>query len=79
MLPNGSLFMSESYLERLLELGGLEALAFALLHELGHLVKRHGVRNLTDTYPFGDLRKQYFMFENQYIGFDALFMDYYTN
>ena len=74
--------MSESFLTRLLSLEkdeGLEALTFVLLHEIGHIAKKHNLRNLTDTYKWGDLRKQYFMFENQYIGFDALFMDYYTN
>jgi hypothetical protein len=25
------------------------------------------------------LKKQFFLFENQYTGFDALFIDYYTN
>ncbi len=67
MLSNGSLFMSESFLTRLLNLDGedgLEALTFVLLHEIGHIAKKHNLRNLADTYKWGDLRKQYFMFEN---------------
>ena len=28
---------------------------------------------------YGDLKKQLFLFDNGYIGFDALFIDYYTN
>jgi hypothetical protein len=53
MLSNGSLFMSESFLTRLLSLDGedgLEALTFVLLHEIGHISKKHNLRNLTDTY-----------------------------
>jgi hypothetical protein len=60
MLSNGSLFMSESFLTRLLTLDGedgLEALTFVLLHEIGHIAKKHNLRNLTDTYKWGDLRK----------------------
>ncbi len=60
MLSNGSLFMSESFLTRLLSLNGedgLEALTFVLLHEIGHIAKKHNLRNLTDTYKWGDLRK----------------------
>ena len=44
MLSNGSLFMSESFLTRLLSLEkdeGLEALTFVLLHEIGHIVLSH--------------------------------------
>jgi hypothetical protein len=40
-------------------------------------VKKHN--NLRETHRYGDLRRQYVMFENQYIGFDALFTDYFTN
>jgi hypothetical protein len=69
MLPNGSLFMTESFLNNLLNISknsdqGIEALTFILLHEIGHIAKKHNLRNLTDTYPWGDLRRQYFMFEN---------------
>jgi predicted Zn-dependent protease len=52
--------MSESFLTRLLTLDGedgLEALTFVLLHEIGHIAKKHNLRNLTDTYKWGDLRK----------------------
>ena len=43
ILPNGSLFMSECLLEQLLKMdkGGLEALAFIIVHELSHIVKGH--------------------------------------
>lgn len=77
ILPNGALYLSESLLSRLLEQAGVEGLGFALLHELAHIVKKHS--NLGETHKYGDLRRQYFMFENQYIGFDALFTDYFTN
>lgn len=66
-MPNGALFMTESFITKLLQLEGevgLEALTFVLLHEIGHIAKKHNLRNLTDTYKWGDLRKQYFMFEN---------------
>jgi len=71
--------MSESLLESLLSSAGLEALAFAILHELAHVAKRHIRSNLAQTHRLGDLRRQLFLFDNQYIGFDALFQDYYTN
>ncbi|TNV72674.1 hypothetical protein FGO68_gene8956 [Halteria grandinella] len=79
ILPNGTLVMSESLLEALLSTCGLEALAFAILHEVAHLSKKHTRQNLRETHRLGDLRRQLFLFENQYIGFDALFEDYYTN
>jgi len=79
ILPNGALFMSECLLEDILKAGGLEGLAFVLLHELAHLIKSHLRHNLIETNKFGDLRRQLFMFNNQYTGFDALFVDYFTN
>ena len=63
----------------MLETGGMEALAFLILHEVAHVVKGHTRRNLGETHRYGDLRKQLFFFENQYIGFDALMIEYYTN
>ena len=42
-------------------------------------MKHHTRINLAETHKFGDLRKQFFFFENQYIGFDALMIEYYTN
>jgi hypothetical protein len=66
-------------LEEVLNIAGLEGLTFIILHELSHLIKKHIRHNLRDSHRYGDLRKQYFFFENQYIGFDALFIDYYTN
>lgn len=43
ILPNGSMFMSEALLEQVLrtENGGLEGLAFLIIHELSHIVKGH--------------------------------------
>lgn len=63
----------------MLSTGDLEGLAFALLHELAHIAKRHTLQNLSRSHRFGDLRRQYFLFANQYIGFDALMQEYYTN
>ena len=57
----------------------MKALAFVILHEVAHVVKEHTRRNLGETHRYGDLRKQLFFFENQYIGFDALMIEYYTN
>ena len=57
----------------------MEALAFVILHELAHVVKGHTRSNLGEMHRYGDLRKQLFFFENQYIGFDALMIEYYTN
>lgn len=79
ILPNGTLFMSEPYLESLLQAGGVESLAFALLNEISHVIKKHSRQNLQQSHKYGDLKKQFFLFENQYTGFDALFIDYYTN
>ena len=79
ILSNGSLFMSDSLLEQTLKVGGLEALAFLLLHELSHIIKSHLRMNLLQLHPYGDLKRQLFLFNNQYTGFDALFIDHFTN
>ena len=60
-------------------MGGLEALAYLLLHELAHIVKQHLRHNLIAEHPYGDLKRQLFLFSNQYTGFDALFIDHFTN
>ena len=46
ILPNGSLFLSESLLEKTLQAGGIEALAFLLLQELSHIIKGYLRQNL---------------------------------
>ena len=79
ILPNGSLFMSESLLEQALRVGNLEALSFLLVNELSHIVKGHLKKNLMQTHNYGDLRNQLFFFTNQYTGYDALFIDHFTN
>jgi hypothetical protein len=79
ILPNGTLFLSEALLEKTLKIGGLAALSFLILHEMSHLVKSHLRANLIGTHKLGDLRRQLFLFTNQYTGFDALFVDYFTN
>lgn len=66
-------------MDELLNKTGLEGLAFALLHELAHHVKKHIRHNIRDSYRYGDIRRQLFFFNNQFTGFDALFLDYYTN
>ena len=71
--------MSEPLLEKILEVGGLESLTFILLNSIAHVIKKHSVKNLQENQKYGDLKKQLFLFENQYTGFDALFIDYYTN
>ena len=57
ILPNGSLFMSDTLLEQTLKTGGLEALAYLLLHQLSHLVKQHLRQNLVTQHPYGDLKR----------------------
>ena len=79
ILPNGALFMSEAFLDEILGSGGLEALAFILLNNVAHVMKKHVRENIFSSQRYGDLKKQMFLFENQYTGFDALFIDYYTN
>ena len=71
--------MSDTLLEQTLKVGGLEALAFLLLHELSHIIKSHLRKNLLQLHPYGDLKRQLFLFNNQYTGFDALFIDHFTN
>ena len=46
ILPNGSLFISERFLEEVLEIGGIEGLTFVILHELSHIIRRDIIRNL---------------------------------
>lgn len=41
ILPNGAIFMSEPFLEQVLEVGGLESLTFILLNNIAHVVKKH--------------------------------------
>lgn len=57
ILPNGTLFMSESLFEEVLKQGGLEGLSFVLLHELSHLIKSHLRSNLIYQNKFGDLKR----------------------
>jgi len=57
ILPNGAMFISESLVEDVLREGGLEGLAFLLLHELSHLVKSHLRFNLIESNKFGDLKR----------------------
>lgn len=64
ILHNGALFMSECLLEEVLAAGGLEGLAFLLLHELSHLMKSHLRENLIESTKFGDLKRQLFLFNN---------------
>lgn len=73
--------MSESLLEQVLrtESGGIEALSYLILHELCHLVRGHLQTNLQQTFHYGDLKNQLFFFTNQYTGYDALFIDHFTN
>ena len=46
ILPNGTLFISEPFLEQLLEVGGLESLTFLLLNNIAHVIKSHSRSNL---------------------------------
>jgi len=79
ILANGSLFMSVSLLEKCFQIGGLSALSFLLFHELAHVIKGDLRVNIGTAQPYGDIRRQLFMLTNQYTGFDALFIDYFTN
>ena len=42
-------------------------------------MKQHLRQNLVAQHPYGDLKRQLFLFTNQYTGFDALFIDHFTN
>lgn len=79
ILPNGSLFISEPLFQQLMSQVGMEAIVFLILNEIHHVIKSHHRENLHENKKYGDLRKQLFFFQNQYTGFDALFIDYYTN
>ena len=57
----------------------MEALTYLLVHELSHIAKSHLQSNLTRAHHYGDLRNQLFFFTNQYTGYDALFIDHFTN
>jgi beta-lactamase regulating signal transducer with metallopeptidase domain len=57
----------------------LEGLAFLLLHELAHIALGDLCTNLSFLHPYGDLKHQLFLFTNSYTGFDALFIDHFTN
>ena len=61
------------------ESGGVEALSYLIVKELSHLVRGHLQTNLQKTFHYGDLKNQLFFFTNQYTGYDALFIDHFTN
>lgn len=46
ILPNGSLFISNRFLEEVLDIGGVEGLTFVIIHEIAHLVKKDVKKNL---------------------------------
>ena len=82
ILPSGALFISESLLERVLKIkgdSGLECLSYLLLKELVHLIEGHLQANIQEAQKYGDLRRQLFFFQNEYTGYDALFIDHFTN
>ena len=58
---------------------GTEGLMYLIVLELMHLHYEHLRKNLHKKFKYGDLKKQLMGFKNQYTGFDALFIDYYTN
>jgi hypothetical protein len=49
ILPNGTLFISEPYLEEILRVGGVESLAFILLNDIAHVIKKHQSSNLKES------------------------------
>jgi hypothetical protein len=49
ILPNGTLFMSEPLLEEILAVGGVESLAFVLLNDIAHVIKKHSRANLKES------------------------------
>ena len=79
LLMDGSCYISESLVSECLKVAGVDGLAFLLCHELAHLSKNHLRSNICSSIKYGDLRKQLFMFNNQYTGFDAVFIEYFTN
>lgn len=71
--------MSEPLIQKVISNGGVNSLIFLLLRNIAHLKYRHTVRNILEQNKYGDVKKQLFLFETGYTGFDALFIDYYTN
>jgi predicted Zn-dependent protease len=71
--------MSETLVSECFDIAGVDGLAFLIAHELAHISKSHLRRNISRFVKYGDLKKQLFMFTNQYTGFDAVFIEYFTN
>ena len=46
ILPNGSLFITEAFLSKILDKAGPEGLIFLILTEMMHLYKGHTLQNL---------------------------------
>ena len=57
----------------------LKPLIFLLIREVIHLKRRHTLENILQHQKYGDIKKQVLLFQTGYTGFDALFVDYYTN
>jgi hypothetical protein len=79
LLSNGSCYISETLVSQCFEIAGVHGIAFVLAHELAHISLSHLRRNISRFVKYGDLKKQLFMFTNQYTGFDAIFIEYFTN
>ena len=50
-----------------------------IVKEICHIQKQHLRKNILENQKYGDLKHQLFLFQSQYTGFDALFMEYLTN
>lgn len=51
------MFISEVFLDKVLETSGLEGISFIILHELAHIAKKHIKSNLKQAVKYGDMKK----------------------
>jgi len=79
LLQNGSCYITETLVNKCIDVAGVDGLAFLIAHELAHISKSHLRKNISRFVKYGDLKKQLFLFTNQYTGFDAVFIEYFTN
>ena len=76
MLPNGSLFITDSLLNSLTD---ARQLIFLILRHFELLRLGCLQKNLAEKTKYGDFRRQFFFFKSRYTGYDILFIDYLTN
>ena len=75
MLPNGSLFVSNTLLTSLTD---VRQLIFIILRHFELLRLDYLSKNLSQRTKYGDFRREYFFFKSRYTGYDILFINYLT-